>query len=339
MGLPCRFNGLAALVSQFLKNPSLPHALERDQDLRRCSRSRSSVREGEVDAKSYGEDELPSRAIGSEDWYSVPMNRIAVFDSGLGGLTVLKTLRAHFPQVDFYYLGDNARLPYGSKSPEVVQRYSLECARFLATFEPDALVVACNTASSLALEHLERECPFPVIGMIDPIVEHVISEIKPSSLAVLGTKATIASGAYQNKFAAQSTTIDVHAVSCPLFVPFVEEGIFHGPLLKRVLDLYLNPLRAHCLDAVILGCTHYPLLHKELAAYLGESVQVVECGQGVLAELAKLPMSASKTKGSAQFFVTDDATSFSHLASLFLGDPPRVEKVELGAAYGSAVGW
>ncbi|MCB0334141.1 MAG: glutamate racemase [Bdellovibrionales bacterium] len=267
------------------------------------------------------------------------MNRIAVFDSGLGGLTVLKTLREHFPQADYFYLGDTARLPYGSKSPEVVKRYALECAQFLSRFNPDALIVACNTASSLALELLEKEFSFPVIGMIDPVVEHVFRVAPRSSVAVLGTKATIASGAYQKKLSEVSPTVSVHAKACPLFVPFVEEGVFTGPLIEGIIDLYLSSLRTVALDTLILGCTHYPLLHDQLAAYFGGHVEIVECGQGVLSELAKLPISRSERKGTAQFFVTDDVTSFSHLASLFLGNPPQVEKVELTTFYESAVGW
>lgn len=262
---------------------------------------------------------------------------IGIFDSGLGGLTVLKELRRQLPNEKFIYLGDTARTPYGTKSKDTIQRYSLECARFLRSHEIKLLVVACNTASSLALDVLAADCPCPVIGTIEPAIDQALAVPECRRIGVIGTKGTIRSGAYQQRLAERFPKGEIFSLACPLFVPLVEEGIYGGEIVEQVTELYLMELRSKELDALILGCTHYPLLAAELQKYMGPKTALVECSKSTAAAVQALLLeheltatSVSEASSSERYFVTDDVDRFNYLASLFLEHRP-VAAVQLEA--------
>lgn len=260
---------------------------------------------------------------------------IGLFDSGLGGLTVLRELRRTLPAEPLLYLGDTARTPYGSKSAATIRRYARECAEFLLARQIKLLVVACNTASSVALEELSTFCPCPVIGTIEPAVDAALRVTRTGRIAVLGTRATIASGVYQNRLAARLSGVEVFARPCPLFVPLVEEGITSGPVVDSAVEMYLGPLRNESVDTIILGCTHYPLLAGALQSFFGSSVNLVECSTAIAKVVKDMVSTATVPAGSggaAQYFVTDEAGRFSALARLFLEERAvQAKEVELGS--------
>ncbi|MFN8392274.1 MAG: glutamate racemase [Bdellovibrionota bacterium] len=261
---------------------------------------------------------------------------IGVFDSGLGGLTVFGELQRAFPDEDFVYLGDMARTPYGSRSAETIVRYSRECSHFLLERGVKIVVVACNTASSLALDALAKDLPCPVVGTIDQAVQTALAQSRRKMIGVIGTEATIGSRAYAARLAAVDPNAEVFSLACPLFVPVVEQGMIRGEIVEKIVAHYLAPLRAQEIDTLILGCTHYPVLAPVIQDYLGESVQIVECSKAmaVAVEKALTPAEVPVEKtGSAQFFVTDAVSRFNTLAPIFLGEGFRgeivAERVEL----------
>jgi len=241
---------------------------------------------------------------------------IGVFDSGIGGLTVLAELMAALPQESFLYLGDTARLPYGTKSAETVVRYALGASKFLQEQGIKLLVVACNTASATALPALQVALPVPVVGVVEPAAR-AAARIARRAVAVLGTESTVASGVYQRLLAALRPDLMLFAQACPLFVPLAEEGWFDHPVTREVARLYLSPLANQGVDTVILGCTHYPLLAAPIAAALGEGVQLVNSGREVAQEVAALlAQEGLLAQGPArvQLFVTDAAPRVQRLA-------------------------
>src|SRR5678815_4979061 len=183
---------------------------------------------------------------------------IGVFDSGIGGLTVVSALRKVLPNETIYYLGDTARVPYGGKSAATVERYSLEIGEILLEEDCKAIVVACNTASALALPRLEEMSPVPVIGVIGPGAEAAVAATRNGHIGVIGTRATIKSGAYERAIQSLDEAVQVTARACPLFVPLIEEGWLEGEITDRIVRQYLAPLLDEGVDAVVLGCTHYP---------------------------------------------------------------------------------
>jgi glutamate racemase len=260
---------------------------------------------------------------------------IGLFDSGLGGLTVLSELKRRLPAEKFIYLGDTARTPYGSKGHDTIVRYSRECARFLLDRKIKALVVACNTSSAHALSELESHCPCPVIGTIEPAVRYALHASKGRRIGVIGTEATIASEVYQRRIAELAPEARIAAAPCPLFVPLVEQGMVDGEIVDKVIELYLAPLRAERIDTLILGCTHYPLLLARIAAFMGKEVAIVECSRAIADEMYRLleDGGAFAPKGGAakaEFFVTDALSRFNNLTRLCLGDASvQAERVEL----------
>lgn len=257
---------------------------------------------------------------------------IGLFDSGLGGLTVLRELQRALPSERFAYLGDNARFPYGTKSPETIVRYSRECAAFLMQRDVGVIVVACNTASSTALSVLEAELSVPVIGTVEPAARSALAATRSGTIGVLGTNATVASGVYESALKRLNPALKVTSQACPLFVSLVEAGMFDGEIVEKVVDLYLAPLKAQAVDTVILGCTHYPLLLAPIKRYLGDTVAVVECSKAMLQDVKKVlgPSEASVVAPSTSYYVTDAVGQFNQLAALFLGhDGVQASKVEL----------
>ena len=247
---------------------------------------------------------------------------IALFDSGLGGLTVLSELRRALPHEQFIYLGDTARTPYGTKSPETVQRYALECARFLLQFEIKALVVACNTASALALQELRNEVPVPVIGAVEPAVRQAIRVSESGRVLVLATNGTIASGVYEKTFAENAPKIKVLSKACPLFVPLVENGLLSGSIVEQVVELYLSEINFSDIDTIVLGCTHYPFLRNVIQNYVGGHIKLVDSAVPIAGELSTLlripPATQMATPKPVQYFVTDEVSRFNYLASALL---------------------
>lgn len=248
---------------------------------------------------------------------------IGLFDSGVGGLTVLKSLKAALPNEHFVYLGDTARNPYGPKSQGTILAYSKECLGFLEKQDVKLIVVACNSASSAALPALEDQCSVPIIGVIDPLVKQAVEITKLNSIGVIGTQATISSRSYLNAIHALRPNCQVVSKACPLFVPLVEEGIFEGPIVDLTIERYLSSLRQSGIDTLILGCTHYPLLKSSLVRYLGEKIKVLSSGEAVsLAVRSKLEesnlLSTSSNTALDRFFVTDTSEQFERVAAPLL---------------------
>jgi glutamate racemase len=240
---------------------------------------------------------------------------IGVFDSGVGGLTVLKALRRTLPHQDFLYLGDTARVPYGRKPPQMVRRFALEIAEFLVDRGAEAIVVACNTASAVALSDLERAFPIPVWGVIEPGVEAAVRATRSGSVGVIGTRGTITSGAYQSRLEARG--MKVWAQACPLFVHLVEEGLADSAEAELLARHYLADMPAA--DTLILGCTHYPLLAPVLARVLRPDIKLVESAS-VTAQSVRETL-GHEGRGSARIthFVTGDPIAYEHTAAVIGG--------------------
>jgi glutamate racemase len=245
---------------------------------------------------------------------------IGLFDSGLGGLTVLRGMHRALPGHAYVYLGDNARFPYGTKGHDTIVRYARECAHFLIRQEVGVVIIACNTASAAALSTLEDELSVPVIGTVGPAVRRALASSKSGLIGVLGTNATVGSGVYERAIQAADATARVISQSCPLFVPLVEAGMLTGDIVERIVELYLAPLKSQGVDTVILGCTHYPLLLQPIRSYLGPAVTVVECSEAIADDLQALVGAPRETSasGGTRYFVTDEVGTFNFLATAFL---------------------
>ncbi len=213
---------------------------------------------------------------------------IGVFDSGIGGLTVVRAIRDLLPREQIIYLGDTARVPYGSKSPATVQRYSLEIAEMLMERGAKGIVVACNSASSIALPKLEEVLTVPVVGVIRPGAEAAIAATRSGQVGVIGTRATVRSGAYERHLQDLNADIQVVSLACPLLVPLIEEGLLDDPVTEQVLRRYLEPLLEKGVDTLVLGCTHYPLLIDAIEKVVGPKVQVVDSAQNCAVAVQRL---------------------------------------------------
>jgi len=252
----------------------------------------------------------------------VPERAIGIFDSGIGGLTVLKEISRLLPREELFYVGDTARVPYGTKSPETVRRYALEVAEFLVGQGVKMLVVACNTASAVALEPLASRFKIPVIGVIAPGARRAATLSRGRRIGVIGTEGTVKSGAYTREIHACNPDIKVFSAPCPLFVPLAEEGWAEHHIATLAAKEYLAPLQAQNIDTLVLGCTHYPLFKNTLHALLGESVQLVdsaeETAKAVVAQLPNVGANGSG-QGRVRFFVTDVPDRFTRVGGAFLG--------------------
>src|SRR5512146_2652664 len=211
---------------------------------------------------------------------------IGIFDSGIGGLTVLKQIVATLPGENIIYLGDTARVPYGIRSPETVTRYSFENTSFLLSQEIKLLVVACNTASAISLEAVKKEYPLPVIGVLEPGARAAVAATRSGKVAVIGTEATIGSGAYEKAIRKIAPDAEVISLACPLFVPLAEEGWTDNDVARLVAEKYLSPLRGSGIDTLVLGCTHYPRLKPVIAGAVGPAVALIDSASETAKEVS-----------------------------------------------------
>jgi len=244
---------------------------------------------------------------------------IGVFDSGIGGLTVVKALRDLLPNENIFYLGDTARVPYGPKSPATVQRYAVELAGMLTAKNAKALVVACNTVSSVALSLLTRKFSVPVIGVIEPGARAALRATRNRHIGVIGTRATIRSGAYEKALRAADNNVRVSSRACPLLVPLIEEGLLDDEVTDRMIMRYLEPMLADGIDTLVLGCTHYPLLTDAIARLLKRQVMLVDsaqnCARAVEETLDRQSLRAtSSNRGELRVALTDAADNFLNVA-------------------------
>ena len=248
---------------------------------------------------------------------------IGIFDSGVGGLTVVREMEGLLPGERIVYFGDTARVPYGTKSKETVTRFSVENVEFLMTHDVKLVVVACNTASSLSLDFLRRCFKVPVIGVIEPGAKGAVSVTRNNKIGVIGTRATISSGAYEKAIRKLRPNAGVFTQSCPLFVPLVEEGWTKKRVAEEIARIYLAPLKKRGIDSLILGCTHYPLLKDVLKKIMGHSVMLIDSAKEVakdakaILEADGLLNASSKATGH-KFFVSDEPSRFIKIGEKFL---------------------
>jgi len=250
---------------------------------------------------------------------------IGIFDSGLGGLTVLKAAHYFLPKEDLIYFGDTAHVPYGSKSTETVTAYSLEIARFLVSKNIKMLIVACNTATALALDSLRREIDVPVIGVIEPSAVMAARLTLGGKIGVIGTEATVRSHSYRDSIKSFDRRIKVYELACPLLVPLVEEGMWHHEVTSIIAHEYFYPLRGKCIDTLILGCTHYPVIKHIIQHAIGYDVRMIDTSQAIAEEalkcLIKNGLEKKRGKGSIKVYASDDPARFGRLAANIVGKP------------------
>jgi len=265
----------------------------------------------------------------------VNSRKIGIFDSGVGGLTVVRAVNRLLPEESVVYFGDTARVPYGSKSPETVIRFAMEDAEFLLGKGIKLLVVACNTASSVSLPALREFADVPVTGVIEPGARTAAGITRCGTVGVIGTLGTISSGAYQKALKAYDSVERVVAQPSPLLVPLVEEGWLEHRITDMVLREYTAPLVSEGMDTLVLGCTHYPLLKEPLSRILGEGIRLVDSAESTAAEVAALldaaDMRAEHGTGENSFYVSDIPLKFQEIAQRFMGrSVPLVTHVEVG---------
>jgi glutamate racemase len=262
---------------------------------------------------------------------------IGIFDSGIGGLTVVKALMALRPDLPYVYLGDTARTPYGAKSPETVRRYAEEAARFLLSKGAEAVVIACNTASSLAADHLRALHPgLPIFDVVSPAVRAALAATANGRIGLIGTRATVGSGEYERRLKEARPEIEVLSAAAPLLVSLVEEGWLEAPETASIVGKYVAPLREKGIDTLILGCTHYPLLKGLIAERAGKGVRLIDSAETVAREFCatiegdKALEAALRRRGRSSYFVTDPTPAFAAVGSAWLGESIVAEVCDLG---------
>lgn len=262
---------------------------------------------------------------------------VGVFDSGVGGLTVVREIIRQLPDENIVYFGDTARVPYGSKSPKTVIRFSEQIIRFLKTKQVKAIVIACNTASALALDTVRDKFDVPILGVVSPGARAAVAVTQKQKIGVVGTDATVRSGVYTQVIHRMDPQIQVIEKACPLFVPLVEEGFKEHVVTQEIIEYYLESLRATDIDAMILGCTHYPLLRSRIRAYMGEEIQIVNPAYETAADLKALlkeqNMDNDSTDASGsryEFYVSDMAEKFRQFANTVMPfDVPETNVVNI----------
>lgn len=261
---------------------------------------------------------------------------LGIFDSGVGGLTVVRAVQELLPSEDIVYLGDTARLPYGSKSPETIRQFADEDVRFLISKGVKAVVVACNTATAHAFPQLPRQYRVPILGVIEPGVEAALADATAARIGIIATRGTIRSHAYQHALAQRRTGLIIHGQPAPLLVPFIEENWIEHPATREVLKTYLAPLIDRGIDTLMLACTHYPLLIPVLKELLPADVRLVDsattCAEHLKNELTRLDLLAGRDReGMLELHLTDLSEQFEDLARQFLKKSPgRIHRAVLG---------
>ena len=247
---------------------------------------------------------------------------IGVFDSGVGGLTVAREIMRHLPNENIVYFGDTARVPYGSKSKDNIIRYSRQIINFLMTKGVKAIVIACNTASAQALEVVQKEYEVPIIGVVEPGARAALEVTESKKVGVIGTEGTVRSGMYEKVIQGIQPDVSVTAKACPLFVPLVEEGFKDHHVTEEIIDYYLASMKETDIDALILGCTHYPLLRSKIMEYVGDKIKLVNPAYETAMDLRKLLQENDMENpdvegdyGSYSFYVSDAADKFKQFAN------------------------
>ena len=254
---------------------------------------------------------------------------IGIFDSGVGGLTVVKETIKRLPNENIIYLGDTARLPYGTKSKNTVIKYAESNTEFLLSKGVKLLVVACNTASSHSLNKLKKNYKIPIIGVIEPGANKAVQSTKNGKVGIIATPSTIRSGAYQKAIKKINPKIKTYSKACPLFVPLVEEGWQNGDIAQDIAKKYLGEFKKKKIDVLILGCTHYPLLKNTIKKVLGDKIRLIDSAEETARDIAK-EMSANignKRVGKKEFYLTDNSENFLNIASKFLGR--KISKIKV----------
>lgn len=261
---------------------------------------------------------------------------IGVFDSGLGGLTNVKELHKILKNENIVYFGDTGRVPYGTRSDDIIVKYTLQDLRFLKSFPIKAVIVACGTVSSVALSKVKDKIDVPIIGVVEPACEKAVKVTKNKKIGIIGTEGTIKSGAYKKKLLFEDNTLNIYENACPLFVPLVENGYLESEATKIIVKDYLSPLKEKGIDTLILGCTHYPLLTKVIREFMGEGVSLISPGVETALYAKKLLeekglLNTSKDLGKTEYYVSDNVEKFSYLASMFLDDKvfENVKKINI----------
>lgn len=254
----------------------------------------------------------------------MPWKAIGIFDSGVGGLTVLKEIARALPQEDTIYLGDTARVPYGTKSPETVTRYARQITSFLVSRDIKLLVVACNTASAVSLDDLKENFALPIVGVIEPGARAAAAATKTGKVGVIGTEGTIRSSAYSKAIKRLNPEVEVLTRACPLFVPLAEEGWVDNEVARLTARQYLLGLREEGVDTLVLGCTHYPILKGIIAEVMGPGVRLVDSAEETARTVAEILrgkglLRPSSEKGNHHYFVSDVPAGFIRVGNRFLG--------------------
>lgn len=260
---------------------------------------------------------------------------IGVFDSGVGGLTVVREIFKELPDYKIVYFGDTARTPYGTKSKETIIKYAREDAKFLLDHGAKIIVIACNTASAVAAEVLRKELNIPVFEVIVPAARAAVSVTKRGKIGVIGTRATVSSGVYESMIKKEDKNIQVESQACPLLVPLVEEVWLDQPETKKIVRKYLQPLKNKQVDTLILGCTHYPVLKNIIKARIGRKVKLVDSAEEVVHELKNFLVKNGDAEkklakdGDHKFFVSDLTAQVPKIAEKLLGKTVKFERVEI----------
>lgn len=289
--------------------------MNRRQVAATAARARRRTRSGREAARRRG-----AEPFSSADAADAP---IGIFDSGVGGLTVAQQLMQAVPHEHIIYFGDTARYPYGTKSAEIVRRYAIEDAQFLVDKGVKMLVVACNTVASTAMDTLRQRFDLPMVGVIEPGARRAAEQTRNRKIGVIGTEATIASGAYTRALRRRLRDVEVYTRACPLFVPLAEEGWVDNDIAERTASAYLDSLRRSGIDTLLLGCTHYPLLAGVIGRVMGERVALVDSARttavAVAGLLAERGLARRRGEGSISFFVSDVPDRFIKVGSRFMG--------------------
>ena len=243
---------------------------------------------------------------------------IGVFDSGLGGLTILNQLKLDYPDNQFIYFGDTAHLPYGTKSEDSIIKFSDQIVQFLVSKGANIIVIACHTASSVALNYLRTKYDIPILGVVESSINSAINTTQSNHISVLGTHTTITSHSYRNKISQISNIIKVDEIECPLFVPIVEEGLENSDISLLVTKLYLEDINHTKSDTIILGCTHYPILISTIQKIINSRIHIIDTGLSVSKELSQIVSCSIKCNLDDIYYVTDKPYRFNTLASKFL---------------------